>query len=225
MADDATSTDTASATEDEELDTTGTEDDGAAGDAGADQLGDAGKKALDRMKQQVKTTRSELAEYRKLGLSAADLQTLIAKSQEDSAKAEQARLRQEAESAALSKANERLIKAEVKAAAAGKLANPAIALRLLDLSDFDVNDDGEVDSDAISAAIDELLKNEPYLGVTQGEPKRFQGTGDGGARGEAGGKPQLTEADVKQLYKERRYTEIDAARRDGRLDKVLGTTT
>lgn len=35
-------------------------------------------------------------------------------------------------------------------------------------------------------------------------------------------KPQLTHADVKRLYAERRYAEIDAARIDGRLDRVLG---
>lgn len=35
----------------------------------------------------------------------------------------------------------------------------------------------------------------------------------------------LTPTDVAQLFKERRYDEIDQARLDGRLDAVLGTTT
>jgi hypothetical protein len=36
------------------------------------------------------------------------------------------------------------------------------------------------------------------------------------------GKPaQLTEADVKRLYRERRYGEIEQARQAGRLDDLL----
>lgn len=219
MADDATSTDTTSATEDEEAQQLL---DDALNDAGADQLGDPGKKALDRMKAQVKQARGELASYKGLGLSAEELKALIDKSQEDTARAEQAKARQEAEQAALSKANERLIRAEVKAAAAGKLANPALALRLLDLSEFDVNDDGDVDTAAIAAAIDELVKNEPYLGVTQGEPRRFQGTGDNGPKGEPAGKPQLTKADLDRMTQARDYAGIEKARADGRFDKLLG---
>jgi hypothetical protein len=34
----------------------------------------------------------------------------------------------------------------------------------------------------------------------------------------------LTAADVKQLYSEKRYEEIEAARRDGRLNALLGPT-
>jgi len=33
---------------------------------------------------------------------------------------------------------------------------------------------------------------------------------------------QLTAADVKKLYAEKKYDEIEAARKDGRLAKVLG---
>lgn len=198
-------------------------DAGNTDDAGADQLGDAGKKALDRMKAERKQLKDQLNAYKGLGLSAEDLRALIEKSQEDSAKAEQARQRQEAESAALSKANERLIRAEVKAAATGKLANPALALRLLDLKSFDVNDDGEVDSGAISDAISALLESDPYLGVTQGETKRFQGTGDGGPKGNAG-KPQLTRQDVERLAKEGKHAEIEKARQEGRLNDALGIT-
>lgn len=192
--------------------------------ADADTLGDAGKKALDRMKARGNAYRDELKPYKDLGLSPSDLKALIEKSETDRSVAEQARQRQEADSAALAKANERILRSEIRAAAAGKLANPSLALKLLDLSDFDVNDDGEVDTDAINAALDALIKDEPYLAATQGDSKpRFQGGADNGTRGEGPGKSQLTQAEVERLYKERRFGEIEQARKDGRLDKLLGT--
>ena len=36
---------------------------------------------------------------------------------------------------------------------------------------------------------------------------------------------QLTQADVRQMYAERRYAEIVQAKKDGRLDNYLTTTT
>lgn len=83
---------------------------------------------------------------------------------------------------ALSAANQRILKAEVRAAATGKLSDPADALQFLDLSKLEVGDDGEVDGKAVAAAIDALVKNKPYL-AAQG--KRFQGGGDGGTRNES----------------------------------------
>jgi hypothetical protein len=82
---------------------------------------------------------------------------------------------------ALSAANSRILKAEVRAAATGKLSDPADALQFLDLSKLEVGEDGEVDGKAVAAAIDDLIKNKPYL-AAQG--KRFQGAGDGGTRTE-----------------------------------------
>lgn len=82
---------------------------------------------------------------------------------------------------ALDMANTRIKKAEVRAAATGKLADPADALVYLDLTKIEVGEDGEVDSKAVTAAIDDLLKTKPYL-AAQG--KRFQGNGDGGPRTE-----------------------------------------
>ena len=200
----------------------GTETGAQGAEPGADALGDKGKQALDRMKAERNGFRDELNQYKGLGLTPEQLQQLIAKSEEDAKTAEQARVQREAEQAAVSKANQRLVRAEVKAAATGKLANPQLALRLLDLSSFDVDDDGEVDSDAISAAIDELISKEPYL--AQGDHKRFQGSGDVGPKGEPG-KPQLTEEDVKRLSREGKHAEIEQARLDGRLNKILGIST
>lgn len=82
----------------------------------------------------------------------------------------------------------RIIRAEVKAAAAGtfgdgddvvRFANPAAALRFLDLDEFEVNDDGEVDSNAVKKALTDLLKREPYLAV---KPEQKFGDADQGVR-------------------------------------------
>lgn len=83
---------------------------------------------------------------------------------------------------ALAAANTRILKAEVRAVAAGKLADPADALLYLDLSKIQVGADGEVDTAAVTAAVDKLITDKPYL-AAQG--KRFQGGGDGGPRTES----------------------------------------
>ena len=91
--------------------------------------------------------------------------------------------RREAEQAATAKANARILRSEVRAAAAGKLADPKDALRFLDLDQFEVDEDGEVDEDEIADAIEDLVKRKPYLAAAQGgNGKRFQGRGDGGTR-------------------------------------------
>lgn len=77
-----------------------------------------------------------------------------------------------------SAANERVLRAEIKVVAAGKIADPADAIALLDLSEFEIGDDGSVDTEAITSAIDALVEAKPYLVGTT----RPLGTGGGGAR-------------------------------------------
>src|SRR3546814_16404189 len=72
-------------------------------------------------------------------------------------------VRRKAEQDALAKANTRIIRAEVKAAAASRLADPADAYKFLDLDQFEVDDDGNVDSEEIADAIEDLIKSKPYL--------------------------------------------------------------
>ena len=134
---------------------------------GADQLGDAGKRALDEMKSKWKSERQK-----RIAAEAA----LAENSTGDD---EDAKARQQTESAAIAKANARIVKAEVRAAAAGKLADPADALNFIDLGEFEVGEDGDVDQDEIADAIDDLLRRKPYLaaqGGTKGpKPDRSQG--------------------------------------------------
>jgi len=144
---------------------------------GAEHLGDAGKKALDEMKAKWKAAEA-LAKQSSEEL-AAERAKAAGKEAEHAAQVAAQKVKDEA----LDAANARILKAEVRAAAAGKLADPADALQFLDLTKLEVGEDGEVDSKGVAAAIDELVKNKPYL-AAQGK-QRFQGTGDGGPRNEA----------------------------------------
>lgn len=122
----------------------------------------------------------------------------------------------EARREAEQRANQKIIKAELKAAAKGLLADPTDVYRYLDLDDFDVDEDGNVDSDEMEEAIEDLLKEKPYLAANQAPARRFQTRGDGGSRGPSRPK-QLTSADIERMSPK----EIDKATREGRLDDLL----
>lgn len=181
---------------------------------GEDALGDKGKKALDAMKAERNRVREEARQMRE------ELEALKAQVEGREAEYKAEQEKRAAEQAALDKANERILKAEVRAAAAGKLSDPADALRFIDLSSLEVSDDGEVDADAIASAISDLITNKPYLAVQDG--KRFQGDADAGTRKEA--RPaQLSKADVERLYAEGKHEEIVKAKAEGRLADYLAS--
>lgn len=75
----------------------------------------------------------------------------------------------------------KLLTAQVQAAAAGKLADPADAVTLLDLSGLELDDEGKLDEKKIAAAIDALLEKKPYLAAGNGTRTRTDF--DAGARG------------------------------------------
>ncbi|WP_327724363.1 hypothetical protein [Streptomyces europaeiscabiei] len=170
---------------------------------GADQLGDKGKRALASMKGKWRKERDQRKELE---------QKLAAKDGAD--ETEQARRKTEAD--AVARANARILKAEIRAAAKGRLNDPKDALTFLDLGQFEVGEDGEIDSEEIEEAIEDLLKNKPYLAAATA--KRFQGTGDGGAARKASRPKQLTKQDLKSMTPEA----IDQARIDGKLDDLMG---
>lgn len=140
-------------------------------EAPAPELGDAGKAAIKAERQRAAKAEREAKELK------ARLEALEAESLSETER-KIAEARREASTEAIAAANARIIRAEIKAAAAGKLADPSDAIRLLDLTEFDVSDDGEVDNQAIESAIDSLVAAKPYLTAT-GRPA---GTGGGGAR-------------------------------------------
>jgi hypothetical protein len=158
--------------------------------------------------------RGKFADYDDLKAKAGEFDKLQQANASDLEKAVAA-ARKEGMTEAQQAANARLIQAEVRARAAGKLADPADAARMLDLAGFKIGDDGEPDGAAIDAAIGELVKAKPYLAA-----KAFQGTGDGGAPGRepATGPKQYSEAEFKAMSPDQRVK----ARQEGRLNAYLG---
>lgn len=144
-------------------------------------LGDAGKRALDAEREARKEAEARAKAAEKLARETSnDREKAIADA------------RAEARREILEEANGRLLRAEVKAAAAGRFANPEVAVKLLDLSAFKVADDGSVDTKALAAAIDKLLTDEPYLSA---KPGPVSGSADGGRQGDAApaAKPTMNE--------------------------------
>ena len=121
--------------------------------------------------------------------------------------------RREAASEATARANKRLVAAEFRSAAAKRVKDPRIAVKLVDLEGIDVDDDGNVDADGITAALDALLEEYPDLA-----PSRFNGTADQGGVGKASRLPQRTADDLSTMSPE----QVVAARKEGRLDNLLG---
>ncbi|WP_017612109.1 hypothetical protein [Nocardiopsis salina] len=156
----------------EQNDDQGEPGDGEGEPEGAAQLGDPGKKALAAQKQKWRSERDKRRELEKQLAEAT-------KTKGDGDEPTPDQIRADAEQAATAKANRRIVKAELKAAAAGRLADPSDVNAFIDLDQFEVDGDGELDADEISEAITDLLTRKPHL--ASGEKRRFQGGGDGGA--------------------------------------------
>jgi hypothetical protein len=118
-------------------------------------LGEPGKRALEE-ERNARRTAEKAARDAQAQLD--KLRTEVGSDQEKAV----AKARAEGKAEALTTATERLVKAEIKVAAAGKFANPNDAVRLLDHDEF-VTEDGDVDEKKLEKAIDKLLKDSPYL--------------------------------------------------------------
>lgn len=169
---------------------------------GVEALGDAGKKALDAMKAERNAER----------LRAKELQT-----ERDALKAKLEGRESEfqAELATRSVKDEAIVRAELRGAAKGKLADPSDAALYINLKDFEVSDTGDVDTDALDAAIDALISRKPHLAASKS--RRFEGDADAGQKdGKAG---QITSREELNRLTPEQRVEAEAA---GRLDTLLG---
>ncbi len=178
----------------------------------SDTLGEPGKKALEAERKARREAEKQLRDFQSRLAAMEEAQN---KTAEERAALEKQR---ELEQAALAKANERILAAELRAAATGKLADPTDALTFIDRSGFEVGDDGSVDADAISDAIADLVSKKPYLAARREDPG--PGSADGGAR-DVSRPRQWTREEVAKARKEGRYADIDQARHDGLLRDVL----
>lgn len=98
--------------------------------------------------------------------------------------------------AKIAEADRKVLSARMFSAAAGKLTNPADASAFITIDDLERDAQGDVSDAAISAAIEALVKERPYLAAKAGG-----GSADQGHRRDA--KPDLTNRDelAKELAK------------------------
>lgn len=164
---------------------------------------------------------AEKAKRREQDVALRELRTefdaLRAKNEGKEAEFAAAQEAQKVKDEALSSANQRILKSEVKAAAKGVLADPQDAYKFLDLSTFEVDSDGNVDEAVIAKALTDLVAEKPYLGAQGGQ--RFKGAADGGVRTDTTKPSQLTRADMAGMSPE----QIDAAHNEGRFSDLLGS--
>lgn len=190
-------------------------------DPDAADLGDKGKQALDRMKEQRNAARTQLREFKALGLSPEQIKALQKKpaaGTEDPEAPSPDEIREQARTEARAEAmRERVVdKIEAKASRAFADAEDAVAILLRQHDPDDFLDGDKLDVEAIQEALDELLEKKPHLAVQGG--KRFQGTPDGGTR-KAARPGQLKRDDLSRMSPQ----EISKARAEGRLADLLGT--
>lgn len=186
--------------DDDSNDDGGQDDDGPDGDEPDDDdkpedLGDAGKKAIDRMKGQLKTSRAALRPWTALATefgakTPEELRNLLKGKKPDGGDApDPEQIRREARAEVEREtAKERLLdKIEAKAS---RFADPtdaaALLLRENDAEDF--LDGTKVDGAAIAEALDELLERKPYL-AAKSTRERTPGPKPDKSQGNRGGKP------------------------------------
>lgn len=143
---------------------------------GDGELGDKGKRAIDAMKAERDAAKTAARE----ALARAEAaETALANKDKPAEQVALDEAEKRGSDAATKAANERVIRSEIKAAAALKLTNPDDALAFINPSDFTVDENGEVDQTALKDAVDQLLVARPYLAAANAP--RFDGAGDGGA--------------------------------------------
>lgn len=165
------------------------------GDGGGEELPDFGDdldkwKHFSRTNERAAKTAAKQLEETQQRLSAyeqAEEQRRLEQMSEHERAIEQAR--QEAAEQARSEERARYVsqiaETQVVAAATGLLANPKLALRLVDVDSF-VDPEGNVDSDAIGAAVARLVEDEPYLAARETRPAQVQTGPRGGTSADGG---------------------------------------
>lgn len=123
-----------------------------------------------------------------------------------------AKAQREAASEVTKRFTDMLVRAEIKTAAAGRLADPELAVKLIDITGIEVDENGSVDTESVAAALDKLVAEYPVLAKP-----RFNGSGEQGARGEKP-KAQLTREDLQQMTPE----QILKAEKEGLLNNLKG---
>ncbi|MFJ2783689.1 MULTISPECIES: hypothetical protein [unclassified Streptomyces] len=91
-----------------------------------------------------------------------------------------------------------LVRAELRAAAAGRLRDPADALALVDVAAL-VGSGGDIDTAAVAAAVDQLVKDKPYL-AAESTPAPVWGDVGAGQRSTAEPEPATPLDRLRRAY-------------------------
>lgn len=196
----------------EQQETSQVEESAAPEQDGSDEpLDEVGKKALKKANEEAKNYRLKLNETKEeLEKLRSDAMTEQERAIDVARKEGAAEAQEE-----IAKAKAKFARAKAEALATSKTRDPEVAVSLLgDLTQF-VTEDGDVDTDAMSVALDELVEEKEYLAVGDRQP--VPGA-DQGARGGSKGASQLSREQLKTMSPE----QITKAESEGRLDKLLG---
>jgi len=121
-----------------------------------------------------------------------------AKDDDDVEKIDADEIRRQAKVEAREESDAKLIRAEVRTLAAAAFTNPADALHNLDLSDYEVDDDGElVDAKQVKADLAQVLKDNPHYSKTGKAPKADPSQG---SKGDQKADPGPGIARLRQAY-------------------------
>lgn len=144
-------------------------------------LGDAGKRAIDRMKADMKAAQDEAKQFKDLGLTPDQIKQLIAN---DSASAQEAALaqeRQKVEQETQQRLHAKLRDLSITAQASTLgFHDPADALTQLkreQIDAVDVSATDDVDAAAVKALLEQLAKDKPYLVKQTVSDPTFAGIG------------------------------------------------
>lgn len=149
-----------------------------------DGLTAGGRRLIDAEREAARTAKRAYGPWRKLERdfqkSPDEIRAILEGRDSQSTDADQ--IRRDAEAAASAKVNTRLVRAEVKALASATFADPTDAHLYIDLDDIEVDQDGEVDTDAIATALKDVLRRKPHLAKVKADEERDVEDLDGGAR-------------------------------------------
>lgn len=116
------------------------------------------------------------------------------------------KLRSDIERETTAKANKRIVRSEIKALASDLFADPADAPLYLDIEDYEVDDDGEVDEEKIRLDLKAVLKRKPHLakGESDDDEGRRRGPKPDRAQGARGGDDKSSVSRGRQMFDDRR---------------------
>lgn len=132
-------------------------------------LGPEGEKALAAWKERAKEAEKTAKRAAELEERLAEIEAANMSEQERAIEQARQEAADQARSEVLTVAHRKLFAAEVKAATTGKVATlglfakPEVALSLLGFDEYPLTPDGDIDTEAISVAVDRFVESEPAL--------------------------------------------------------------